>query len=58
VNDGDSISADQYEALSDEMQKYFLRMADGTYELIGSAEDFVEAAKAARKAQLETALQE
>jgi hypothetical protein len=49
---GDTIDADMYNSLSDDMQEYFIRMGDGTYKLIGSAEAFKAAAEAAHKAAL------
>lgn len=49
ASDSRSIDADQYESLSTEMRKYFLRMADGTYSLIGAADEFRIAAKQAQK---------
>lgn len=36
---GDSISADDYAKLSEEQQSYFALAMDGTYQLIGSAEE-------------------
>lgn len=49
---GDTISADQYKSLSNDAQKYFLRMADGTYALTKSAEEFYEIVQEGRKEQL------
>jgi predicted metal-binding transcription factor (methanogenesis marker protein 9) len=51
--DRQGISTDEYDALSKEMQNYFIRMADGTYELTIAAEEFAKKAKEARSAELE-----
>lgn len=40
VETGDTIDAEDYALLGEESQKYFTQMLDGTYKLIGSAEDF------------------
>lgn len=40
IKTGDTISADDFAVLSEESQKYFIAMLDGTYKLIGSAEEF------------------
>ena len=37
---GDTIDAQSYEDLGPGMEDYFLKMADGTYQLIGDAEEF------------------
>jgi hypothetical protein len=42
---GDTISAEDYKALDDDLQDYFLMMADGTYALTIAAEDFKKVAK-------------
>ena len=39
LKDGDTISADDYAALDEDSQKYFQLMMDGTYQLIGKAEE-------------------
>ncbi len=39
LNTGDSISADDYAKLNEEQQSYFAMAMDGTYQLIGSAEE-------------------
>lgn len=39
LKDGDIISADDYAALDEDSQKYFQLMMDGTYQLIGKAEE-------------------
>lgn len=46
------ITTEQYNSLSSDMQEYFIRMADGTYQLIGAAEEFKKVAEDARRAQL------
>ena len=43
LKQGDTISAEQLEALGPGMEDYFMRMADGTYKLIGDAEAFYAA---------------
>ena len=45
---GDIISAEDYETLGKEAQRYFTLMGDGTYMLTGAAGDFLATAKAAR----------
>ena len=40
IETGDSIDAEDYALLDEESQKYFAQMLDGTYKLIGSAEEF------------------
>ena len=45
LSTGDSISADDYAKLSEEQQSYFAMAMDGTYQLIGSAEDLKAAAE-------------
>jgi hypothetical protein len=43
VNDletGDSISAEDYTILGEEYQQYFSEQLDGTYKLIGTANEF------------------
>ena len=47
-----NITTEQYETLTYEMQSYFLRMADGTYSLIGIAEEFADKAREARRNSL------
>ena len=42
LSTGDTISSDDYNTLSDNAQSYFTRMMDGTYKLIGSAEELNE----------------
>lgn len=43
VKEGLEIDAALYDTLSDELKQYFYLMADGTYRLIGDAEDFYKA---------------
>ena len=43
IKTGDTISAESFAILSEESQKYFVEMLDGTYKLIGSAKEFQEA---------------
>lgn len=45
LSTGDTISAANYEKLSENAQTYFAAMMDGTYQLIGSAEKLKEAVK-------------
>lgn len=45
IETGDSIDAEDYALLDEESQKYFTQMLDGTYKLIGSAEEFQQAAQ-------------
>lgn len=40
---GDTISAEDMSALGDEFKSYFMLMADGTYKLVGDAEEFYSA---------------
>ena len=40
INTGDTISAEEFAALGDGFDEYFMRMADGTYKLIADAETF------------------
>ena len=40
LKDGDTISPEDYEKLGDAGKGYFAKMLDGTYKLIGSAEEF------------------
>ena len=49
VKEERNITTEQFETLTNEMQSYFLRMADGTYTLVGAAEEFAEKAKEARR---------
>ena len=42
LEQGDSISADDYKALGSEVQGYFTMMMDGTYKLTGSAKELQE----------------
>ena len=42
LEQGDSISADDYKALDSEVQGYFTMMMDGTYKLTGSAKELQE----------------
>jgi hypothetical protein len=51
-NVGDTLEADLYESLGAAAQKYFVRMGDGTYKLIKSAEEFKDAAERAHTAAL------
>lgn len=39
---GDTITAEQFEALGDGYEDYFMRMADGTYKLTHDAEEFYD----------------
>lgn len=49
---GDTISAEDYEALGDEAQNYFTQMADGTYMLTESVTGFSKAMKEYSQAKL------
>lgn len=40
ISTGDTISQEDYDALGDGMEDYFLRMADGTYKLTADADEF------------------
>jgi hypothetical protein len=40
IKTGDTITAEQYAELGDGYEDYFMRMADGSYKLIGDAEEF------------------
>lgn len=42
---GDTISQEDYDTLGEEYQGYFQMMLDGTYKLVGSAEEFQDAVK-------------
>jgi hypothetical protein len=42
IKTGDTITAEQYAELGDGYEDYFMRMADGSYKLIGDAEEFYE----------------
>lgn len=46
LKSGDTISAEEFESLGPGMEDYFMRMADGTYKLIGDAEAFYAAVSA------------
>ena len=43
LGNGNSISAESYQKLTKAQQAYFKDMGDGTYQLIGEAEDFINA---------------
>ena len=43
LKSGDTITAEQFKELGPGMEDYFMRMADGTYKLIGDAEAFYAA---------------
>lgn len=45
LNQGDTISAEDYTTLGTEYQKYFMLMADGTYKLTHDAEEFQKIVK-------------
>ena len=53
---GDIISAEEFEKLGAGWDDYFVKMADGTYALIKSAEEFNKVAKSTQKSQAKTAL--
>lgn len=55
---GDTISAENYATLGDGYENYFMLMADGTYKLIGQAEDFHKAVMSNTIADLQTKTEE
>jgi hypothetical protein len=54
---GDTISAEDYDMLSLEMQSYFKQMADGTYMLTASAAEFFGVAKQGAEKRLSSTLE-
>lgn len=54
LSQGDTITADQFDALSGELQSYFTLMADGTYKLTQDALDFYQAVNGEIKNTLKT----
>lgn len=55
---GDTISAEDYATLGDDYKNYFMLMADGTYKLIGQAEDFHKAVMSNTIADLQAKTEE
>lgn len=63
LNEGDTISEDEYNALveqlgSEAVDKYFTTMADGTYMLIGAADEFKQNAMNTARVQIGEQLQQ
>lgn len=51
INLGDTISQEDYEKLDDVQKSYFVHMMDGTYQLVGAAEDLLKYTEKTQRAQ-------